>query len=197
MKQCIDCDRVLPLEEFYRRTGRDGGYTRGRKSRCIPCERARALQWERENMPQVLQRNREYLSRLRWTALVRYSKSEEPTCACCGETELVFLAIDHIDNNGAEHRRSLSPDAPRSVHVIRELARQGWPEGFQVLCSNCNWAKHVLGACPHSGGEARERADLLLAISRRPIRFRKFGAASTAHRTDSDVRISVIGEQVG
>ena len=27
-------------------------------------------------------------------------------CACCGETEPMFLSIDHIDNNGAEERRS-------------------------------------------------------------------------------------------
>ena len=26
-------------------------------------------------------------------------------CACCGESELAFLSIDHINDNGAEHRR--------------------------------------------------------------------------------------------
>jgi hypothetical protein len=173
MKECVECDRILPLDAFYRRTGRDGGYTQGRKPRCISCEREKALSWERANMPHVLQRNREYLARVRWTALVHYSSGDEPECACCGETELVFLALDHVRNDGADHRRELAEEG-RGASLARELARQGWPEGYQVLCSNCNWAKHVLGACPHAGGLGRMRANRLRAVSARPIKFRKF-----------------------
>ena len=29
-------------------------------------------------------------------------------CQCCGEPRLTVLAIDHIDGNGAEHRRSIN-----------------------------------------------------------------------------------------
>lgn len=29
-------------------------------------------------------------------------------CACCGETERLFLTLDHVNNDGAEHRRSIN-----------------------------------------------------------------------------------------
>jgi hypothetical protein len=67
-------------------------------------------------------------------------------CTCCGVTEPVFLEIDHIDNNGAEHRRSLGN---RGTTMYLWLRNNGFPPGFQVLCCNCNRAKQVLGICPH------------------------------------------------
>jgi hypothetical protein len=31
----------------------------------------------------------------------------------------------------------------------RWLKNSGYPPGFQVLCFNCNFAKHRKGQCPH------------------------------------------------
>ncbi len=30
-------------------------------------------------------------------------------CACCGETEPAFLAIDHVNNDGNVHRKKVKP----------------------------------------------------------------------------------------
>ncbi len=65
-------------------------------------------------------------------------------CACCGETELVFLTVDHINNDGKEDRKRNYVGAM----LYRKLIREGFPEGYQVLCWNCNWAKSH-GGCPH------------------------------------------------
>jgi hypothetical protein len=66
-------------------------------------------------------------------------------CACCGETERLFLSIDHINNDGAKHRR----EVPASS-LYRWLKKNGYPEGFQVLCMNCNCGKaRNGGVCPH------------------------------------------------
>lgn len=62
------------------------------------------------------------------------------SCVCCGETQQVFLDIDHINNDGAKDRRETSYSTWRMA--FKE------PERFQLLCRNCNWAKH-LGGCPH------------------------------------------------
>lgn len=74
-------------------------------------------------------------------------------CACCGETERLFLSIDHINNDGAEHRRSINPKAVsngKGVGVYHWLRKNGYPEGFQVLCMNCNCGKaRNGGVCPH------------------------------------------------
>lgn len=70
-------------------------------------------------------------------------------CRCCGETEKVFLSIDHINNDGAEHRRKLyGRNGSGGSRFYKWLRKHSFPEGFQVLCFNCNHAKRF-GVCPH------------------------------------------------
>jgi hypothetical protein len=69
-------------------------------------------------------------------------------CACCGETTKAFLSIDHVYNNGAAHRRFYSIKTGEQLY--RWLIRESFPEGFQVLCMNCQWGKRNNGGiCPH------------------------------------------------
>jgi hypothetical protein len=73
-------------------------------------------------------------------------------CACCGETEEAFLTIDHMDNNGHQHRKEMSSNGHTvgSTQTYRWLKRHGFPPGFQVLCMNCQFGrKHNNGVCPH------------------------------------------------
>lgn len=72
-------------------------------------------------------------------------------CACCGEDAIEFLTIDHINNDGAEHRKTVLSHASRngrSVRLYSWLVQEGFPSGFQVLCMNCNTAKGFYGRCP-------------------------------------------------
>lgn len=86
-------------------------------------------------------------------------------CACCGETELTFLTIDHINDDGAEHRRQLAAEKGGSwgqagSPTYRWLRDNGFPEGFQVLCANCNCGKQWNGGvCPHQVRAAGEKND--------------------------------------
>ncbi|MFF4026970.1 hypothetical protein ACFYY5_29380 [Nocardia elegans] len=59
------------------------------------------------------------------------------------------MTIDHINGNGAAHRRSLGKNAG-SLQVWRSLIADNFPSGYQVLCWNCNVAKHIYGVCPHA-----------------------------------------------
>ena len=65
-------------------------------------------------------------------------------CACCGEQQEKFLEIDHVNNNGAEHRKTVKD-------IVGWLIQNNFPDGFQLLCSNCNQAKARYGKCPHQG----------------------------------------------
>ena len=66
-------------------------------------------------------------------------------CACCGETIETFLTIDHINNDGNEHRKKIG-----RTSVYRWLKKQNFPLGYQVLCFNCNMGKQLNGGvCPH------------------------------------------------
>ena len=76
--------------------------------------------------------------------LQHYSGSQEPYCACCNETIVYFLALDHIGNWGGKHRKELNGKSPYAWVV-----HNGLPEGFQVLCHNCNMALGMYGFCPH------------------------------------------------
>jgi len=65
-------------------------------------------------------------------------------CACCGEKELKFLSIDHIDGNGEKHRKKIN----RKINIW--LVKNNFPKGFQTLCFNCNWGRYRNnGVCPH------------------------------------------------
>lgn len=86
---------------------------------------------------------RNYQRRLRLKCLDYYGNSN-PKCACCGETEIKFLTIDHINNDGAKHRKMV-----KTSNIYQWLVKNKFPEGFQLLCYNCNCSKGFYGECPH------------------------------------------------
>ena len=70
-------------------------------------------------------------------------------CACCGETEPLFLQIDHIEGNGKQHLRD-NGIRGAGDKTYRWLRKNGYPPGFQVLCANCNIGRYINGGvCPH------------------------------------------------
>ncbi len=74
-------------------------------------------------------------------------------CACCGEANPAFLVIDHVNNDGARHRETIGMGKRKigSGSIMhRWLIANQFPSGFQILCANCNMAKHSLGVCPHA-----------------------------------------------
>jgi hypothetical protein len=54
----------------------------------------------------------------------------------CGEPNPKLLTLDHIANNGKEHRKEVG-----STYVYPWLRSRGFPKGFQVLCQSCNMKK--------------------------------------------------------
>lgn len=71
-------------------------------------------------------------------------------CSCCGESELLFLTVDHIANDGCEQRKAKSSSYKRPYSW---LIKNNFPAGFQTLCMNCNQGKHRNGGvCPHQEG---------------------------------------------
>lgn len=74
-------------------------------------------------------------------------------CTCCGESELMFLQMDHMNNDGARERRELGVGGSNKFY--RWLKQQGFPPGYQILCGNCNMGKHLNGGtCPHQSQKA-------------------------------------------
>jgi len=70
----------------------------------------------------------------------------KPSCQCCGEENLYFLTIDHINGNGSKHRR----ESVGAAHICGWLKKHRFPDGYQVLCMNCNFGRKLAGGvCPH------------------------------------------------
>lgn len=87
-----------------------------------------------------------YQQKIKVLVLGHYSDGT-PKCACCGETHIESLTIDHINNDGAQHRKITECGSGTTLYLW--LKKNGYPGEFQVLCMNCNWAKGRLGYCPH------------------------------------------------
>lgn len=74
-------------------------------------------------------------------------------CACCGEREYAFLAIDHIHRGGKAQRASVASTPGGAVSWTKfyvwltKLGKRR--KGFRVLCHNCNFATRYGDKCPH------------------------------------------------
>ena len=142
LKSCLDCGK----EMWIRKAGKP-------KKRCPECAEVERLRYARE-----------YKRALRDRVLHHYSNGTME-CACCGESHNEFLTIHHINGNGADHRREIAKlrnlrnqrtDKPARTslnsvgnEINMWLTKNNFPDGFAVLCSNCNAAKHYYGECPH------------------------------------------------
>ena len=68
-------------------------------------------------------------------------------CACCGEKEIEFLQVDHVNNDGAVHRKQLKTAGGSQIY--RDIIRRNFPDDFQLLCANCHLVKSCGRVCPH------------------------------------------------
>lgn len=97
--------------------------------------------WYNVNQAGAKNANRKCRQKRKLRCLIHYGGSS-PKCACCGESHFEFLTIDHngqpVDN---KHR---SGD-----NLYGWLIKNNFPEGYQVLCLNCNHCLGHNGYCPH------------------------------------------------
>lgn len=68
-----------------------------------------------------------------------------PKCAWCGETELRFLELDHIDGGGRQHLREINSGGriASGTALYCWLKKNNFPAGFRVLCRSCNNKAHM------------------------------------------------------
>lgn len=134
-------------------------YVRNWSHRNWDHEKRRQYEWRKRNPEKYLEHQH------RWQKANRNTKANDlrlkhrnavyahygEHCACCGEPERMFLTIDHVNNDGAVHRKTLKGKiGSGGSSFFAWLVRSGFPSGFQTLCRNCNWGKHAnSGVCPH------------------------------------------------
>lgn len=81
------------------------------------------------------QRHRRYNERQKQTVVEHYSQGTM-LCCSCGFSDIRALTIDHIDGGGLSHLGQIGKG-----NLYPWLIKNDFPEGYQVLCMNCNWIK--------------------------------------------------------
>jgi hypothetical protein len=149
-RTCKRCGQTKHLTQGFSRHTPTSWHTTCKTCRCAEererrqADPERARRYHRENRERRNAQHREWLRRIRLETLAAYGG----TCACCDEAEPGFLTIDHIDGGGTKHRKELA--IPGGSSFYKWLRQHGYPEGYQVLCYNCNCAKAFNpGGCPH------------------------------------------------
>lgn len=116
------------------------------------------LDWYRRNRSKVLEDNKLYYVKnkkrlnirqkeIRLTIKKEVFMAYGNRCACCEETILAFLTIDHINGGGREHRKKVGGGG-RGIYSW--LKRNKYPSKFRILCFNCNAGRYInSGKCPH------------------------------------------------
>lgn len=104
---------------------------------------ATSRSWYARNRKQHNARTKEYGDGIRAKVFAHYGNK----CQCCGEHRPEFLTIDHINNDGASHRRKIKSSGGTGFYCW--VVKNGFPDFLQVLCWNCNCAKGFHGRCPH------------------------------------------------
>ncbi len=112
--------------------------------------------------------------RLRYQAIQAYGGK----CACCGETNVLFLCLDHI----VPRSKLPAKDPARGAVIAKALKQTNYNDpNIQVLCYNCNSAKRDSLSCPcQSGTIAFTVQEGLEQVAKRPYRKPKFTATQVA-----------------
>ncbi len=178
-KECARCHDCKPLEDFYKESSRGDG----RRPYCKACCKkdnkrkylanrevrlAHSREYVRNNRARVNARMAEWKKNLRLAVLHHYSRGSM-SCALCGERCTDFLVIDHIAGGGNEHRKNI-----RGVSIYVWLHRNNYPDGFRVLCFNCNYGVYRGGHATSSRGGILSGPEILRYIEEGHIKIDPF-----------------------
>lgn len=66
-------------------------------------------------------------------------------CTCCGESNVLFLTVSHVNNDGAKHRKQIG-----ERQIVKWMIENNFPDGLTIECYNCNMGRtRNKGVCPH------------------------------------------------
>jgi hypothetical protein len=88
--------------------------------RCEACVEARRKSYYTTNIKQKRRDNR-----------LRILEHYGGQCVCCGQDGVQFLAIDHVEGDGAEQKRRGQPRS--GDHLYKWIIKNNFPPDFQIL----------------------------------------------------------------
>lgn len=169
---CAGCGEEKTMALYQK----ERGGTDYARSHCVPCwtvernsyqkayrakhaERLKSADKEkyRKNIVSIKANAKRFYDKRRKTVYDHYGNM----CACCGETNQLFLTIDHIENDGAQHRKEVAPGPT----FYKWLVDNNFPKSFRLLCFNCNTGRYRNGGdCPHLASRAFQPSNWLMGM---------------------------------
>lgn len=172
-RTCRKCLAVKQIGQF--RVSKPGY----RRRVCSECMDAAAVAWQETNRERSLAWNKEYYAKnreqqiaraLAWNEANKSRKKESAAswykrkrmecieaygarCACCDESEVTFLVLDHVNDDGHKFRFKKN-GSPYGAHaggsLLKWIIDNSFPPTIQILCANCNTSKAINGGvCAH------------------------------------------------
>lgn len=135
-KPCTRCKIEQPLDNFY-----IGAGVLGRSSWCKVCHNLVTELWVKVH-PDIKSEHRDRCyTKAKSMVYDHYGR----LCSCCGESEYLFLTLDHVNNDGGGNKRAI-----RGYAFYRSIIEAGYPDTYRILCWNCNSGRaRNAGVCPH------------------------------------------------
>ena len=138
-------DKILAIDKKSYETNKDKilakskMYYKINRRKILLCKKA----YRNSNKDKCEESRKRSAIKKRIQVIAHYSNNTNQ-CYCCGYTGLPFLTIDHINGDGAEHRKKVRPS-----QLYSWLIRNNYPDGFRVACYSCNKATGTKQICPH------------------------------------------------
>jgi hypothetical protein len=141
-KLCRHCGEIKPREAFTIHTNTKDGL----QPWCNDCKNERR-RWARKNKVGFYATERERYHdqhnltcrKLYWKYRNKVFEHYGARCNKCGFTDPRALSIDHVNGDGAEHRRRLN-----GVNLCKAVVRENYPKSYQILCMNCQMIKKYI-----------------------------------------------------
>jgi len=158
--KCKECLKDKLKDEFYHTPeGKLDSYI------CNDCRKIRSYLWYENNKMKCHKASKEWVKNnpekrkliqkksnkkvrdLRKLQVINHYSNGTMKCACCGESIIEFLTIDHIHNNGSKERKKTGGGTVFYYWIVKN----NFPEGLQILCFNCNCGRNLTKdkICPH------------------------------------------------
>jgi hypothetical protein len=176
MRVCKFCNINLPIEKFGFCVS-EGNGEKYRRHECFSCANKRHLNWRIQNRDRIRKQAainarkrrakmspeefKKYRTKETMKSREQHAKYKEIVytayggyeCKCCGETERLFLSVDHVNNDGYTLRKEKTQGVGGSLYrwLYMQFKKTSiWPDDYQILCMNCNFGKSKnKGVCPH------------------------------------------------
>jgi len=141
------------------------------KKRAQPGYKARQKRWTLQNIKSVIAYQEDYQNshKDKWAGyqqgfrllVIEYYSHGTMVCEDCGSGDIRALVVHHNNGGGNDHRKAV-----KSNNIYRWLVKNNFPEGYSILCGNCNMERDYTDGRRGIGGRGfkwrqKVKADVL------------------------------------